>query len=85
MARDALLNEVNFLSSRNACLEEEVSSLPEVKELLASTKLQNDLLLTLLGEKEEELEGVMADMKEVKLLYRHELDVLLEKVAPVYE
>lgn len=35
-----------------------------------------------IGEKEEELEGVMADMKEVKLLYRQELDSLLDKIAP---
>lgn len=77
-----MLQEVNFLSSRNSMLEEKIASLPSLNEQLGSMKVKNELLLTMLGEKEEELEGVLADMKEIKNLYRSELDNLLQKVAP---
>jgi TATA element modulatory factor len=77
-----LLQEVNYLSSRNAQLEEEMASMPRLSEQLTSMKVKNELLLTMLGEKQEELEGVLADMKEVKNLYREELDQLLARIAP---
>ena len=41
-----------------------------------------ELLLVLLGEKEEELEGLMGDMREVKTMYRAHLEELLEKSNP---
>jgi hypothetical protein len=55
-----------------------------VKPLTAEiTKLkeQNETLLILLGEKEEELEGIVQDMKEIKDLYREELNRLVEKTV----
>ena len=40
---------------------------------------QNETLLILLGEKEEELENIFNDMKEIKNLYREEINRLIEK------
>lgn len=42
-------------------------------------KEQNETLLILLGEKEEELENIFNDMKEIKNLYREEMNRLIEK------
>jgi chromosome segregation ATPase len=82
-ARDALLKEVTFLSSRNAQLEEEAASLPALREEALSYRKRNELLLVLLGEKEEELEALEGDIKEVKDLYRSQIEDLLDRVAGV--
>ena len=80
-ARDALLKEVTFLSSRNAQLEEEAASVPFLRAEVVVSRRKNDMLLALLGEKEEELEAMLDDMKEVKTLYRTQLNTLLETVG----
>lgn len=77
-----MLDEVNFLSSKNAQLEEMCAALPRVTEGLAASKKRAEVLLVLLGEKEEELEAAYADMKEVKHMYREQLDELINKIAP---
>lgn len=80
-ARDALLKEVTFLSSRNAQLEEEAASVPHLRDEVVVSRRKNEILLILLGEKEEELEAMEDDMKEVKNLYRNQLNSLLERVS----
>lgn len=80
-ARDALLKEVTFLSSRNAQLEEQSASVPQLRDEVVVSRRKNDMLLVLLGEKEEELEAMEGDMKEVKSLYRSQMNELLERVA----
>ena len=82
MSRDALLEEVSYLSANNAKLNEQLRDLPALKEKMIAMKHRIDVLLVMLGEKEEELEATVADMKEVKHLYRGQLDDLLLKVAP---
>jgi hypothetical protein len=74
---------VTFLSSRNAQLEEEAASLPALREEALSYRKRNELLLVLLGEKEEELEALEGDIKEVKDLYRSQIEDLLDRVAGV--
>lgn len=81
-ARDALLEEVSYLSSRNAQLEEQTVAMPGMSGELDSYKERLDVLLLLLGTKEEELEAAYADMKEVKTMYRTQLDDLLNQMAP---
>lgn len=81
-ARDALLKEVTYLSSRNAQLEEESASVPHFREEIVVSRKRNELLLALLGEKEEELEAMEGDMKEVKNLYRQQMNELLDLVNP---
>ena len=42
-----------------------------------------EVLLLLLGEKEEEVEGTLEDMREVRSMYRLQMDELLEKAVAV--
>ena len=58
-------------------LQEESSRLQNMKESVESLKQQNEALLLLLGEKEEELEDVMSCMRDVKELYRQQIDSLI--------
>jgi hypothetical protein len=80
-ARDALLGEVSYLSSRNVQLEEQLISYPIIQEDLMEYKRKNDMLLVMLGEKEEEYEALSNDMREVKSLYRNQLDELLNRLC----
>ena len=84
-AREALLKEVTFLSSRNAQLEEEADGVSGLKAELEKSKKQQSLLLLMVGEKDEEIEAAHSDMKEVKLLYRAQLDALLAEKLPQRE
>jgi len=72
---------VTFLSSRNAQLEEQSASVPYLRDEALAARKRNELLLALLGEKEEELEALEGDMREVKGLYRAQMDELLVRVA----
>lgn len=76
------MEEVSFLGSRNAELEEQLFTSVQSKEEVRSLTQRNNLLLTLLGEKSEELEAALADMQEVKFLYRSQMDELLLRIAP---
>ena len=82
-SRDALLDEVSYLSSRNAQLEEESASVPQLTEDANTHRKKLELLLTLLGEKEEELDAAYEDLKEVKSMYRNHMEDLLNQIAPV--
>jgi hypothetical protein len=80
-SRNALLEEVNYLSNRNAELEDHSASLPQVQLEREAQARRVEMLLVLLGEKEEELEGTVADMKEVKHMYRSHMEELIERVS----
>jgi hypothetical protein len=60
---------------RNAQLEEQCASVPDLRAEVEQLGQRTEMLLVMLGEKEEELEGALADMREVK----HEL---LQKYTP---
>ena len=81
-ARDALLQEVGILNSKNTELEDQLESLLTLKEDLALKITQNNVLLTLLGEKEEELELLHSDLEEVKAMYKKEIAELMSKIIP---
>lgn len=76
-----MLEEVSYLSVRNSQLEEQTTCVPQLQEEVSSSKKQIELLLVMLGEKEEELECLITDMKEVKLMYKSHMEELLEKVT----
>lgn len=69
---------MSYLSERNSQLEEEAASVPQLTEELQSLKKRVELLLVLLGEKEEELEAALQDMQEVKTMYRSHMEELIE-------
>jgi len=80
-SRNALLEEVNYLSNRNAELEDRSAFLPQVQLEREAQARRVEMLLVLLGEKDEELEGTLADMKEVKHMYRSHMEELIERVS----
>jgi len=77
-SRNALLEEVSYLSMRNSQLEEQSASVPHLQSELEAHKKRLELVLVLLGEKDEELEAMMSDMQEVKHMYRAHLEELIE-------
>ena len=85
LSRSALLQEVSYLSARNAELEESLGSDSNSAEAIARLEKENTVLLNLLGEKEEELENVLDDLKDVKNLYKLQLEALYDQVAPQQE
>jgi chromosome segregation ATPase len=77
-SREALLKEVTFLSSRNAQLEEELEKAAPLSETLRQAKHSQNLLLLMVGEKEEEIESLRGDIADVKDLYREQLNAMVE-------
>lgn len=75
------MEELNYLGNKNMELETFYNEHQGILEELQELREEHEVLLTLLGEKSEEVESLLEDMKEVKYLYRNELDTLLEKVA----
>ena len=70
------------MNSKNTELEDQLESLLTLKEDLALKITQNNVLLTLLGEKEEELELLHSDLEEVKAMYKKEIAELMSKIIP---
>ncbi len=73
---------MSYLSARNVQLEDDLVQFPTLKRELAEKQKQLEISLVLLGEKEEELEAALNDMKEVKNMYRNHIEELLMKVLP---
>lgn len=71
------------MSARNAELEENLGSDSNSAAAFARLEKENIVLLTLLGEKEEELENLISDLQDVKNLYKAQLADLYDKIAPV--
>ncbi len=69
------------MSSRNSQLEEAAIDLQRLKEQISSLQKQLEISLLLLGEKEEELEAMMLDMKDVKHMYSSHIAELVEQVS----
>ena len=66
---------------RNAELEAQIDSLPHLKESAIQAQKRVDVLLVMLGEKEEELEALVGDMKDVKSMYQGQMEALLEQLT----
>ncbi len=73
---------MSYLSARNVQLEDDLVQFPTLKKELSEKQKQLEISLVLLGEKEEELEAALNDMKEVKNMYRNHIEELLMKVLP---
>ncbi len=73
---------MSFLSERNGHLEAQLKTDPDSLAALANLRRHNALLLSILGEKEEELEALKMDLMDTRGLYREEIDSLLKKLAP---
>jgi TATA element modulatory factor len=82
-SRDALLEEVSYLSSKLSEFEDQLASYPALSAENMELREKTEALLILLGEKEEELESLLQDMKDVKHLYRGEIEKLMSQLVPV--
>ena len=57
-------------------------TLPSLRTQLQASVKRTDMLLLMLGEREEELEGLLSDMREVKTMYQGHMQELMLQVAP---
>jgi hypothetical protein len=53
----------------------------DLQDELQASRKRIEVLLVMVGEKDEEYEALMGDMKEVKNLYRAQMEELLERVT----
>lgn len=54
--------------------------MPDLLEEQRLGRSRIELLLVLLGEKEEELEGVLGDLQDVRGMYKAQMEEMLDKV-----
>ena len=66
ISRDALLEEVSFLSARNSEIEEKMGNIPEMEKNIQELRMNNDALLILLGETDETVDTAYEYMTVVK-------------------
>ncbi|KAG5190906.1 TATA element modulatory factor 1 TATA binding protein [Tribonema minus] len=78
--RDALADEVAALGRRSAELEAALSTLPDTVEQAQELARKNNVLLELLGEKEEEVEQLLEDLEESRAAYKTQLEELMQQV-----
>jgi len=76
--KSTLEAEIIKLTSKNAELIEEQNKLQESKTQLAALTARYNTALELLGEKEEQVEEIRADLTDMKSLYRQQVSELLE-------
>uniref|UniRef100_A0AAV1TLN2 TATA element modulatory factor 1 TATA binding domain-containing protein n=1 Tax=Peronospora matthiolae TaxID=2874970 RepID=A0AAV1TLN2_9STRA len=69
-------DEIVRLSSRNALLESGEAQLEQTQSELAKLQKHQVVLLELFGEKEEQVEELQAEVKELKAFYRKQLNTL---------
>lgn len=71
---------MRYLNAQNSELAEKVSQHAVIQDEIKRLSSENDVLLTLLGEKEEELESAFADMKEIRSMYKDQIDDLIRRI-----
>jgi TATA element modulatory factor len=69
-------DEIVRLSTRNALLESSAAQFAETQQQLEALKQKQHVLLELFGEKEEQVEELQSEVKELKAFYRKQLDTL---------
>ena len=85
LTRDSLLEEVNLLSVRNAELEEQAGQSHSMQQRLNDALKKVNLLLEIVGEKEEQLELTIEDMKDMRSLYKDYISDVVETKQEVPE
>eukprot|EP01084_Bolivina_argentea_P109600 195913_1 len=75
--RDALTDEVAELGRRNAKLEEQARDLPCVLKARNELAQKNELLLEMVGERDEEMEALQSDLRDAKTAFRNQIEALL--------
>ena len=79
--RNALTEEVTVLSRKAALLQTTMQASKTLRAQVADLSQKKDVLLELLGEKEEELENLQEELDGLKTHFRSQLDNLLSPAS----
>ncbi|KAJ3704406.1 hypothetical protein LUZ61_008111 [Rhynchospora tenuis] len=78
--RDSLAEELVKLTEQCEKLKVEAAALPGVKAELEALRQRHTAALELMGERDEELEELRADIVDLKEMYREQVDLLVNKI-----
>ncbi|XP_023738966.3 golgin candidate 5 [Lactuca sativa] len=78
--RDSLSEELVKMTKECEKLRSEVALLPSIKAELEALRIRHSAALELMGERDEELEELRADIVDVKEMYREQVNMLVNKV-----
>nr|XP_043623766.1 golgin candidate 5 isoform X1 [Erigeron canadensis] len=78
--RDSLAEELVKMTAECEKLRSEVSQLPGMKAELEALRRRHAAALELMGERDEELEELRADIVDLKEMYREQVNILVNKI-----
>ncbi|KAK8939973.1 Golgin candidate 5 [Platanthera guangdongensis] len=78
--RDSLAEELVKLTRESEKLRGEASLLPGIKAELDALRRRHNAALELMGERDEELEELRADIIDLKEMYREQIDLLVNRI-----
>ncbi|KAI7725732.1 hypothetical protein M8C21_016611 [Ambrosia artemisiifolia] len=78
--RDSLAEELVKMTAECEKLRSEVSQLPGMKAEMEALRRRHSAALELMGERDEELEELRADIVDLKEMYREQVNILVNKV-----
>ncbi|MFS7980838.1 putative TATA element modulatory factor 1, TATA binding protein [Helianthus anomalus] len=78
--RDSLAEELVKMTEECEKLRSEVSQLPAMKAEMEALRRRHSAALELMGERDEELEELRADIVDLKEMYREQVNVLVNKI-----
>ncbi|XP_022947604.1 golgin candidate 5-like isoform X2 [Cucurbita moschata] len=80
MIRDSLAEELVKLTSQSEKLRAEAGMLPGIRAELEALRRRHSAALELMGERDEELEELRADIVDLKEMYREQVNLLVNKI-----
>ncbi|XP_024022475.1 golgin candidate 5 [Morus notabilis] len=78
--RDSLAEELVKMTEQCEKLRAEASTLPGIRAELESLRRRHSAALELMGERDEELEELRADIIDLKEMYREQINLLVNKI-----
>ncbi|KAK9078325.1 hypothetical protein SSX86_002382 [Deinandra increscens subsp. villosa] len=78
--RDSLAEELVKVTGECEKLRSEVSQLPGMKAEMEALRRRHSAALELMGERDEELEELRADIVDLKEMYREQVNILVNKI-----
>ncbi|KAL4012926.1 hypothetical protein IC575_025072 [Cucumis melo] len=78
--RDSLAEELVKLTSQSEKLRAEAGMLPGIRAELEALRRRHSAALELMGERDEELEELRADIVDLKEMYREQVNLLVNKI-----
>ncbi|XP_023512322.1 golgin candidate 5 [Cucurbita pepo subsp. pepo] len=78
--RDSLAEELVKLTSQSEKLRAEAAMLPGIRAELEALRRRHSAALELMGERDEELEELRADIVDLKEMYREQVNLLVNKI-----